>query len=289
MSICENGQKARWRAMRTSYPPFTARSTLPSTGRPARNASSSCRVGRGAARQPPGERQPSLGRHHHRLDAVADGDLERAVVVLQFVDLDRGLALAADVDERHLRADRDDRALDGLALLEALRLERRLEHRGEIFIGLAHGALLVVGRWIIRANRLQGVILNDGRPVTICSASCELRSMTTKRPCPRSEAAGSGRTGMWYIFPQFDGLGSDPTSKQYAVKSVAEARAFLAHPLLGPRLRECAAAAVRRIRKPFRRGHLRLSGRHEAAILRDAVRLGVSRRFGLSSRHRQVL
>ena len=50
---------------------------------------------------------------------------------------------------------------------------------------------------------------------------------------------------MWYIFPQFDGLGVSPTSKRYAVKSVAEARAFLAHPLLGPRLRECAAAAVR--------------------------------------------
>ena len=50
---------------------------------------------------------------------------------------------------------------------------------------------------------------------------------------------------MWYIFPQFDGLGVSPTSKRYAVKSVAEAKAFLAHPLLGPRLRECAAAAVR--------------------------------------------
>ena len=50
---------------------------------------------------------------------------------------------------------------------------------------------------------------------------------------------------MWYIFPQFDGLGVSPTSKRYAVKSVVEARAFLAHPLLGRRLRECAAAAVR--------------------------------------------
>src|SRR6478672_10357580 len=38
---------------------------------------------------------------------------------------------------------------------------------------------------------------------------------------------------MWYIFPQFDGLGVSPTSKRYAVKSVAEAKAFLAHPLLG--------------------------------------------------------
>ena len=130
--------------MRTSYPPFTARSTFPSTGRPVWNASSSCRCGRGAARQLPGECQPSHGRHHHRLDAVAGGDLEIAVGVLQFVDLDHGLALAADVDERHLRADRDDRALDGLTPLEALRLERSLEHRGEIFVGLAHGTLLVM-------------------------------------------------------------------------------------------------------------------------------------------------
>lgn len=50
---------------------------------------------------------------------------------------------------------------------------------------------------------------------------------------------------MWYIFPQFDGLGISPTSKQYSVKSLEEARAFLAHPLLGPRLLECAEAAFR--------------------------------------------
>ena len=43
VSICENGQKPRWRAMRTSYPPLTSASTLPSTGSPALNASSSWR------------------------------------------------------------------------------------------------------------------------------------------------------------------------------------------------------------------------------------------------------
>ena len=90
-------------------------------------------VGRGPPRQLPGERQSPRGRHDHRLDAVADRDLESAVVVLQLGDVDCGLALAADVDERDLRADRDDRALDGLPLLEAPRLARRLEHRGEIF------------------------------------------------------------------------------------------------------------------------------------------------------------
>ena len=66
---------------------------------------------------------------------VADGDLERAFVVLQFGNLDQGLALAADVDERYLRADRDDGAFDGLTPLDVFRLARRLEQRP------AHGIL----------------------------------------------------------------------------------------------------------------------------------------------------
>src|SRR3954468_16194519 len=49
---------------------------------------------------------------------------------------------------------------------------------------------------------------------------------------------------MWYVFPQLDGLGSSPTAKQFAIKSLAEARAYLAHPVLGPRLLECAEAAL---------------------------------------------
>jgi uncharacterized protein (DUF1810 family) len=49
---------------------------------------------------------------------------------------------------------------------------------------------------------------------------------------------------MWYIFPQFDGLGFSATSKLYAIRSVAEARAYLAHPVLGPRLIECAGAVL---------------------------------------------
>lgn len=49
---------------------------------------------------------------------------------------------------------------------------------------------------------------------------------------------------MWYIFPQFDGLGFSPTSKRYAIKSLAEAKAYLSHPILGPRLIACAEAAL---------------------------------------------
>jgi uncharacterized protein (DUF1810 family) len=49
---------------------------------------------------------------------------------------------------------------------------------------------------------------------------------------------------MWYIFPQLDGLGSSPTAKFYAIKGLDEARAYIAHVILGPRLLECAEAAL---------------------------------------------
>ena len=49
---------------------------------------------------------------------------------------------------------------------------------------------------------------------------------------------------IWFIFPQIDGLGSSSNSKFYGIKSLAEAQAYLAHPLLGPRLRECTEAVL---------------------------------------------
>lgn len=49
---------------------------------------------------------------------------------------------------------------------------------------------------------------------------------------------------MWYVFPQIAGLGSSPMSQRYAIQSLAEARAYLEHPVLGPRLREIAEAAL---------------------------------------------
>ena len=49
---------------------------------------------------------------------------------------------------------------------------------------------------------------------------------------------------MWYVFPQFHGLGFSPTSRRYAIKSVAEAEAYLSHPILGPRLVEIAEVAA---------------------------------------------
>lgn len=46
---------------------------------------------------------------------------------------------------------------------------------------------------------------------------------------------------MWFVFPQIAGLGQSPTSRMYAISSLAEARAYLAHAVLGPRLTQCAA------------------------------------------------
>jgi uncharacterized protein (DUF1810 family) len=44
---------------------------------------------------------------------------------------------------------------------------------------------------------------------------------------------------MWYIFPQIEGLGRSEMSRRFAISSHNEAEAYLAHPVLGPRLREC--------------------------------------------------
>lgn len=46
----------------------------------------------------------------------------------------------------------------------------------------------------------------------------------------------------WYVLPQIHGLGSSPMSRRYAISSLAEAREYLAHPVLGSRLRECVDA-----------------------------------------------
>ncbi len=57
-----------------------------------------------------------------------------------------------------------------------------------------------------------------------------------------AELRAGRKTGhwMWFIFPQIAGLGFSPASRTYAIRSLAEARAYLRHPLLGPRLIECA-------------------------------------------------
>jgi uncharacterized protein (DUF1810 family) len=50
---------------------------------------------------------------------------------------------------------------------------------------------------------------------------------------------------MWFVFPQRAGLGQSEMSRRYAIASSAEARAYVEHPVLGPRLVECAEALLR--------------------------------------------
>jgi uncharacterized protein (DUF1810 family) len=61
-----------------------------------------------------------------------------------------------------------------------------------------------------------------------------------------AELAAGAKTShwMWFIFPQLDGLGSSATARRYAISGLAEARAYLAHPMLGARLRECTQAVL---------------------------------------------
>lgn len=65
-----------------------------------------------------------------------------------------------------------------------------------------------------------------------------------------SAAIGELRAGqkrshwMWYVFPQMAGLGHSSMSVRYAIRSEDEARAYLAHPVLGPRIIECAEAVL---------------------------------------------
>ena len=74
-----------------------------------------------------------------------------------------------------------------------------------------------------------------------------VRAQEDVYPSVVDELRRGHKTGhwMWFIFPQIAGLGRSPTSEFYAIRSLAEARAYLGHPVLGPRLREAATLVVR--------------------------------------------
>jgi uncharacterized protein (DUF1810 family) len=62
--------------------------------------------------------------------------------------------------------------------------------------------------------------------------------------------AGEKQThSMWFVFPQFEGLGRSRMARRYAIRSREEASAYLEHPTLGPRLRECTAL-VNEVKEP---------------------------------------
>jgi uncharacterized protein (DUF1810 family) len=64
---------------------------------------------------------------------------------------------------------------------------------------------------------------------------------TYNRATAELRAGAKASHWMWFVFPQITGLGQSAVSRRYAISGLAEARAYLAHPVLGPRLTECAA------------------------------------------------
>lgn len=74
---------------------------------------------------------------------------------------------------------------------------------------------------------------------------------------------------IWFVFPQIAGLGHSPMAREYAIASLAEARAYLAHPVLGPRLQECAAALLPHAGTPA----VAILGEVDAIKLRSSITL----------------
>lgn len=66
------------------------------------------------------------------------------------------------------------------------------------------------------------------------------RGGTYQRAVAELRAGAKVSHWMWFVFPQIAGLGMSAMSREYAISSIAEARAYLDHPVLGPRLVECA-------------------------------------------------
>jgi uncharacterized protein (DUF1810 family) len=78
----------------------------------------------------------------------------------------------------------------------------------------------------------------------------DLGRFVDAQQCVYNDALAELRRGrkeshwMWFVFPQLAGLGQSPTAQFYGIESSAEARAYLEHPLLGPRLRQCTRAVL---------------------------------------------
>jgi uncharacterized protein (DUF1810 family) len=86
-----------------------------------------------------------------------------------------------------------------------------------------------------------------------------------------AELRAGRKTGhwMWFVFPQVEGLGRSSTAQRYALRGLAEARAYLAHPVLGPRL----VAAARALADLPGRDPVAVLGSIDALKLRSSMTL----------------
>jgi uncharacterized protein (DUF1810 family) len=100
-------------------------------------------------------------------------------------------------------------------------------------------------------------------------AAAQERGGTYERAVAELRAGAKVSHWMWFVFPQVAGLGLSAMAREYAIASVAEARAYLAHPVLGSRLRECA----RVVSATEGRSAIRIFGPVDAMKLRSSMTL----------------
>jgi len=67
----------------------------------------------------------------------------------------------------------------------------------------------------------------------------DAQERTFEQACAELQAGRKSGHWMWFVFPQIEGLGHSETARRFAISCRAEAEAYLKHPLLGARLREC--------------------------------------------------
>ena len=72
----------------------------------------------------------------------------------------------------------------------------------------------------------------------------EAQEPVYERVCAELRRGRKASHWMWFVFPQIRGLGHSPMAQKFAIASLAEARAYLDHPVLGPRLRQCTQLVV---------------------------------------------
>jgi uncharacterized protein (DUF1810 family) len=72
----------------------------------------------------------------------------------------------------------------------------------------------------------------------------EAQEPVYQQVCRELKAGRKASHWMWFVFPQIAGLGQSTTSVRFAISSLEEASAYLAHPILGARLRECATLVL---------------------------------------------
>src|SRR5919112_680248 len=115
-----------------------------------------------------------------------------------------------------------------------------------------------VSTWVVKLPAASSAARNSRTSSRTCSAAADrgAGAGVTYRQALAELRAGRKRSHwMWFVFPQVAGLGRSATAQHYAISGLAEARAYLAHPVLGPRLVECAEALAS------------LPGRDAAAVL----------------------